>query len=81
MCPICLTFPRPGSPCALNALTPIDYVCAGDENSLVIDGVTGQPVVGGGNIKRGWEEGTRYCQWARWSSDDMAPQTIAFRCV
>ena len=77
-CPVCLTWPRSGSACALSAASTIDYVCAGDEMSTVLDPGSGIPVPGGVSVETLWSPQTKYCQWVRWASDDTGLQTVYF---
>ncbi|KAG2497785.1 hypothetical protein HYH03_004057 [Edaphochlamys debaryana] len=78
-CPVCLTWPRPGSPCSLDVSSSIDYICSGDELSKVLD-KSGSPVPGGVGLVKSWKSGdsSRYCQMVRWARDDKAPQLVQF---
>ncbi len=45
-CDVCLGWPRPGGDCSLDPAGSMDYVCAGDELSRVLDPVSWLAVLG-----------------------------------
>ncbi|PNH11279.1 Sulfated surface glycoprotein [Tetrabaena socialis] len=77
-CSACIVWPRAGSACGLSMDSPIDWVCAGDELSTVLDPDTGLTTQGGSAQVLPWPSQQRYCQLVRWAPDDMAPQAVLF---